>query len=249
MLQVTTISVHPEMFGALGHGMPARAQSHDALRLQHLNLRDFTDDPHRTIDDRPFGGGPGMVLKVEPMRRAIAEAKRILGEDTPVYHLSPQGRRLEQQDMQQLSRQASFILVASRFEGVDERLSQDFDDELSIGDYVLSGGELAAMVLLDAVSRLLPGVLGDEASAEHDSFMDGLLDYPAYTRPANVEGQSVPDVLMQGDHQAIATWRQQQALGRTWLRRPDLLQKRGLSPAENNLLQTFIQTQTKEEML
>lgn len=246
MLQVTTISVHPEMFGALDHGMPARAQAKNALQLDHLNLRDFTSDPHRTIDDRPFGGGPGMVLKVEPMRRAIAQAKSQLGQGTPVYHLSPQGRRIEQKDIQQLSQQLSFILVASRFEGVDERLSQDFDDELSIGDYVLSGGELAAMVLLDAVSRLLPGVLGDETSAKHDSFMDGLLDYPAYTRPAD---DQIPAVLMQGDHQAIAKWRQQQALGRTWSRRPDLLEKRGLSAEEKALLETFIETQTKEEKL
>lgn len=223
MLKIGTISVLPSMFDALSVGMPARAVAAKALTLQHWGLRDFATDAHRTIDDQPYGGGPGMVLKVAPVRAAIAAAKASLGSQTPVYLMSPQGRKVTQKDIAHLSQMPSMIMVSGRYEGVDERLSQDFDDELSIGDYVLSGGELATMVLIDAMARLLPGVLGDAQSAVEDSFSNNLLDFPHYTRPAEIDGQAVPAVLQSGDHAAIAQWRRMQAIQRTRERRPDLL--------------------------
>lgn len=242
MLNIATISVLPEIFGALAHGMPARAVAAKMLALHHLPLRDFATDAHRRVDDTPYGGGPGMVLKVAPARAAIQAAKAKLGCSTPVYYLSPQGRTVTQQDLQRMRSLPAMILFAGRYEGVDERLSEDFDDELSIGDYVLSGGELAAAVLIDAMARLLPGVLGDAQSAAQDSFTSDLLDHPHYTRPAAIDGQSVPEVLQNGDHAAIKQWRRMQALGRTQQRRPDLLKGRELSHHEQKLLNQYFES-------
>jgi tRNA (guanine37-N1)-methyltransferase len=206
------------------------------------NPRDYTQDRHRTVDDRPYGGGPGMLMKIEPLRDAIRDARRAGPGKGHVIYLSPQGRPLDQQGVRELARHEQLVLIAGRYEGVDERLIEnEVDEEWSIGDYVLSGGELAAMVLIDSVTRLLPGALGHEDSAEQDSFSDGLLDCPHYTRPELFEGAPVPEVLLSGDHAAIARWRTKQALGRTWLRRPELLQGLDLNEEQQQLLQEYIQ--------
>lgn len=239
------VSLFPEMFVALNASITGRAIQQGQLTLSYWNPRDYVDPAspgykHRVVDDRPYGGGPGMVMMAQPLRDAIIAAKSSLGAETRVLHLTPQGERLTQATVVTLARQSSLILVASRYEGVDERLEKYIDDECSIGDYVLTGGELPAMVLIDAICRFLPGVLGHEASAHEDSFMDGLLDYPHYTRPEEFEGLKVPSVLLQGNHQRIQTWRLQQALGRTWLKRPDLLKERQLTSFEQELLTKFI---------
>jgi len=193
------------------------------------------------VDDRPYGGGPGMVMLLQPLREALAAARAAAPEPAHVICLSPQGRRLDQRGVEELAQRPRLLLVAGRYEGIDERFIElEVDEEWSIGDYVLSGGELAAMVMVDAVSRLLPGVLGHEASAEQDSFADGLLDCPHYTRPEVYQGRAVPEVLLSGDHQAIARWRLKQALGRTWLRRPELLEQLELDEQQRLLLQEFI---------
>jgi tRNA (guanine37-N1)-methyltransferase len=234
------ISLFPEMFDAMRVGIGGRAIERGQVELALWNPRDYTSDPHRNVDDRPYGGGPGMVMTVEPLQRAIAQARKAAPESRVVY-LSPQGARLDQDAVRRLAAQPGLILLAGRYEGVDERLIEAcVDEEWSIGDYVLSGGELPAMVLMDAVTRLLPGVLGHADSADQDSFADGLLDCPHYTRPELAEGRTVPDVLMSGDHERIRRWRLQQALGRTWLRRPDLIETRRLSSEEQDLLDEFI---------
>jgi tRNA (guanine37-N1)-methyltransferase len=236
------VSLFPEMFAAVTeYGVSGRAVKKGLLTLQCWNPRDFTEDKHRTVDDRPFGGGPGMVMKVEPLRAAINHAKQQMGEDSKVIYLSPQGRKLDQAGVEELSRQQNLILIAGRYEGIDERLiATEIDEEWSIGDYVLSGGELAAMVMIDTVVRQIPGVLGHELSAQEDSFAEGLLDCPHYTRPEDDNGQGVPAVLLSGDHKKIRRWRLKQALGRTWLRRRDLLDNRELSAEEKELLASFI---------
>lgn len=204
------------------------------------NPRDYTDDVHRTVDDRPYGGGPGMVMLVEPLKAAIREARHA-APASKVVHLSPQGRRFDQRAARSFASCSGWILLAGRYEGIDERLIEaEADEEWSIGDYVLSGGELPAMVLMDTVIRLLPGVLGHEDSAEQDSYANGLLDCPHYTRPEVIEERAVPPVLLSGNHAAIHRWRLQQALGRTWLRRPDLLAQRVLTDEEQGLLNEFI---------
>jgi tRNA (guanine37-N1)-methyltransferase len=217
------------------------------VSLEVLNPRDFAQDRHRTVDDRPYGGGPGMVMAVEPLRSTIRAAKeRANGACASL--LSPQGRRLDQSAVRKLAQRQELILVCGRYEGIDERLIElEIDEEWSLGDYVLSGGELAAAVLIDAVTRLLPGVLGDEQSAAQDSFMDGLLDCQHYTRPEEAEGLQVPPVLLSGDHGAIERWRKKQALGRTWLRRPDLLEGMQLDEESTMLLEEFKREQTKPE--
>jgi tRNA (guanine37-N1)-methyltransferase len=195
------------------------------------------------VDDRPYGGGPGMVMKIEPLQAAIEDAKSAVPE-APVIYLSPQGRRLDQAAVQQMAKGDGMILIAGRYEGIDERIIERYvDAEWSIGDYVLSGGELPALVLMDAVIRLVPGVLGAADSAEQDSYTDGLLDCPHYTRPEVFDGESVPKVLLSGNHEAIRRWRLKQSLGRTWMRRPDLLEDRKLTDEENFLLDEFIQAQ------
>lgn len=244
-LQVDVITLFPEMFEAVRRwGVTGRAAERGIYELVSWNPRDFTTDNYRTVDDRPYGGGPGMVMLAEPLERAIEAAKsRQAGagaSGSRVVYLSPQGRLLNQQLVARLAREPGIVLLAGRYEGVDERLlSRQVDEEVSIGDYVLSGGELPAMVLIDAVVRQLPGALGDPESAAQDSFVDGLLDCPHYTRPENCRGDAVPAVLLSGHHAQIARWRLKQALGRTWLRRPDLLERRGLSEEEQGLLEEF----------
>ena len=239
------ITLFPPMFDALAkHGITRRALEQERFQLQLWNPRDFTEDNYRTVDDRPYGGGPGMVMLAEPLEKAILAAKQRqqqAGVAKPrVIHLSPQGKVLTHQRVMELTCEPGLVLLASRYEGVDERLLRhQVDEEISLGDYVLSGGELAAMVLIDAVVRQLPGVLGDAESAVQDSFVDGLLDCTHYTRPEVYQGEAVPEVLMSGHHVEIQRWRLKQALGRTWLRRPDLLAARQLTKEESGLLAVF----------
>lgn len=244
-MRIEVVTLFPEMVHALlGFGVTGRAAERGVLRVGAWNPRDYATDARGTVDDRPFGGGPGMVMQVEPLRAAIRAARQTAGRDAPVIFLSPQGRCFDQQEAQRLAGLPAMVLVAGRYEGVDERLIEsEVDAELSIGDYVLSGGELPALVVIDALARLLPGALGDEDSALQDSFMHGLLDYPHYTRPETVDGLRVPAVLLSGDHAAIRRWRMQQALGRTWLRRPELLEKLELSKEQRALLDEFIREQ------
>jgi tRNA (guanine37-N1)-methyltransferase len=241
-MRIDVVTLFPDMVETLAaFGITGRARDRGILRLVTWNPRDYTHDRHRTVDDRPYGGGPGMVMKVEPLRDAIRAARAAAGVDARVIHLSPQGRRLDQAGAEHLATLENLVLVAGRYEGMDERVVEsEIDEEWSIGDYVLSGGELAAMVIVDTVTRLLPGALGDEDSAQQDSFVDGLLDYPHYTRPEVIDGMRVPEVLLGGNHQEIARWRQKQALGRTWLRRPDLLSGVQLSDEQERLLEEFV---------
>lgn len=241
-MQVEVISIFPEMFAAISeYGITSRAVKQGLLKLTCWNPRTFTEDRHQTVDDRPFGGGPGMVMKIRPLERALAAAKASAGEQAKVIYLSPQGRQLKQEAVRELVQSESMILIAGRYEGIDERfIEEHVDEEWSIGDYVLSGGELPAMVLIDAVTRLLPGALGHADSAEEDSFTDGLLDCPHYTRPEVYADKRVPDVLLSGNHEHIRRWRLQQSLGRTWERRADLLDSRSLSGEEKKLLAEYI---------
>lgn len=241
-MRIDVITLFPDMFDAvLDYGITARAFDRGQLNLRTWNPRDATHDRHRSVDDRPYGGGPGMVMRYEPLRNILQRIDQDTGQRGRVVYLSPQGRRLDQAGVERLAAEARLVLLAGRYEGVDERLlEQAIDEECSIGDYVLSGGELAAMVLIDAVIRLQPGVLGDPESARQDSFTTGLLDHPHYTRPVEIEGRRVPKVLLSGDHAAIARWRLQQALGRTWLRRPELLAQRTLTLEQRQLLDEFI---------
>lgn len=235
------ISLFPEMFDAVTqYGVTGRAARNGLLDFAFWNPRDFTHDKHHTVDDRPYGGGPGMLMMVQPLRDAIHAAKVAAGGDAKVIYLSPQGRKLDQQGVVELAQHDKLILVAGRYEGIDERLIQaEVDEEWSVGDYVLSGGELPAMTLIDSVARLKPGVLGKQASAEQDSFAEGLLDCPHYTRPEILDGVEVPSVLLSGDHERIRKWRLKQALGRTWQRRPDLLENLALTDEQAKLLAEF----------
>ncbi|HTN29616.1 MAG TPA: tRNA (guanosine(37)-N1)-methyltransferase TrmD [Pseudomonas sp.] len=241
-MQVEVITLFPEMFAAISeYGITSRAVRQGLLSLNCWNPRTYTEDRHQTVDDRPFGGGPGMVMKIQPLERALSAAREAAGDRAKVIYLSPQGRPLEQAAVRELANEESLILIAGRYEGIDERfIEAHVDEEWSIGDYVLSGGELPAMVLIDAVTRLLPGALGHADSAEEDSFTDGLLDCPHYTRPEVYADQRVPEVLLSGNHEHIRRWRLQQALGRTWERRADLLDCRSLSGEEKKLLDEYI---------
>lgn len=234
------VSLFPDEFRAMtGIGVTGRAFSEGFATLETWNPRSFARDRHRTVDDRPYGGGPGMVMAVEPLGSAI-RAARAANPGTPVSLMSPQGRRLDQAAVRSLAQRDGFILVCGRYEGIDERLvAAEIDEEWSIGDYVLSGGELAAAVLVDAVLRLVPGVLGHARSAAQDSFMEGLLDHPHYTRPEAVGGRRVPEVLLSGDHAAIERWRRKMALGRTWRRRPELLEAAALDAESTRLLEDY----------
>ncbi|MCL1040587.1 tRNA (guanosine(37)-N1)-methyltransferase TrmD [Shewanella marisflavi] len=238
------VTLFPEMFRAVtDFGVTGRAVSNGLLELQTWNPRDFTHDKHRTVDDRPYGGGPGMLMMVQPLRDAIHAAKAAAGNKVKVIYLSPQGRKLTQQGVEELAKSERLILVCGRYEGIDERIIQtEVDEEWSIGDYVLSGGELPAMTLIDSVSRLVPGVLGKQASAEQDSFSDGLLDCPHYTRPESLDGIDVPAVLLSGNHEHIRRWRLQQSLGRTLLRRPELFENLALTDEQTKLLAEFVNT-------
>lgn len=228
------------MFQTLTYSITGRAQQQHLLKLSYWNPREFTDDPHRTVDDRPYGGGPGMVIKFQPIKAAITAAKEQLGQKVTVIHLNPQGQPLTQQTLPSILAHQKLILLCSRYEGVDERLIEDCVDlEYSVGDYVVSGGELPAMILIDALTRLLPGALGHADSALQDSFSQGLLDCPHYTRPEFIAGRTAPKVLLSGDHSAIERWRLKEALGRTWQRRPDLLKRRTLNQKEQQLLDEY----------
>jgi tRNA (guanine37-N1)-methyltransferase len=239
---VGIISLFPEMFRAVTEfGVTGQAVKKGLLEVETWNPRDFTHDKHRTVDDRPYGGGPGMLMMVQPLRDAIHQAKKTAGGKAKVVYLSPQGRKLDQAGVEELAQNENLILICGRYEGVDERIIQtEVDEEWSIGDFVLSGGELPAMTLVDAVARFVPGVLGDFASAEEDSFANGLLDCPHYTRPEVLDGLDVPAVLKSGNHKDIRRWRLKESLGRTWLRRPELLENLALTDEQESLLAEFI---------
>jgi tRNA (guanine37-N1)-methyltransferase len=245
MLQIDVVTLFPQMFAAVtGSGVTGRARERKLYELVLWNPRDFAANAYRAVDDRPYGGGPGMVMMAEPLEKALtaaAQRQKSSGVGRPrVLHLTPQGRLLDHARVAELAKEEGLVMLAGRYEGVDERLvDRVIDDEVSIGDYVLSGGELGAMVVIDAVVRQLPGALGDAESASQDSFVNGLLDHPHYTRPEVYEGVGVPQVLLSGNHAHIAKWRSKQALGRTWQRRPDLLAKRELGAAEKALLEEF----------
>jgi tRNA (guanine37-N1)-methyltransferase len=244
-MQFGVVTLLPEMFAAVTeYGITGRAFREGIVSLQCWNPRDFTTDKHRTVDDRPFGGGPGMLMKTAPLQAAISAAKVSLGDDglAPlVVYLSPQGRRLDQAGVEKLALRRKLIFVCGRYQGIDERLlKNDIDEEWSVGDYVLSGGELAAMIMIDALIRYQPGALGHEGSAAADSFADGLLDCPQYTRPQEYRGESVPDVLLGGNHEQIRRWRLRESLGNTWLKRPDLLERTTLDTEQKSLLKQFI---------
>lgn len=236
------VTLFPEMVTAAAScGVTGRAIERNIVSLSVWNPRNYTHDRHKTVDDRPYGGGPGMVMKYQPLHEAVCDAKQTGSETAKVVYLSPQGKPITQALLAEASKASQIILVAGRYEGIDERFVElDCDEEWSIGDYVISGGELAALIVIDAVTRLLPGVLGDEDSAQQDSHSDGLLDCPHYTRPEQINGHSVPEVLLGGNHADIERWRMKQALGRTWQRRPDLLKKKNLSAEQENLLREFI---------
>jgi len=239
---IGVVSLFPEMFKAVtDYGISRRAVENGLLTLEVWNPREFTEDKHRTVDDKPYGGGPGMLMKVQPLKDAINAAKSKAQAQCPVIYLSPQGKPLEQADLASLAMLPEVILVAGRYEGIDERLIESaIDMEVSIGDFVASGGELPAMLLIDGVTRLLPGAVGDADSVEQDSFSNGLLDYPQYTRPETEDGLTVPEVLMSGDHGQIARWRKMQSLGRTYEKRPDLITARTLTEEEKQLLDEYL---------
>ena len=239
---IGVVSLFPEMFKAVtDYGISRRAVENGLLALEVWNPREFTEDKHRTVDDKPYGGGPGMLMKVQPLKDAINAAKSKAQAQCPVIYLSPQGKPLEQADLASLAMLPEVILVAGRYEGIDERLIESvIDMEVSIGDFVASGGELPAMLLIDGVTRLLPGAVGDADSVEQDSFSNGLLDYPQYTRPETEDGLAVPEVLMSGDHGQIARWRKMQSLGRTYEKRPDLITARTLTEEEKQLLDEYL---------
>lgn len=246
-MRFDVITLFPEMFDAIRLGVTGRAIDKGLAKLVLWNPRDYTEDVHQTVDDRPYGGGPGMVMKVEPLLAAIQAAKA-QSPTSKVVYLSPQGQRFVQATAVAATQTSGIILIAGRYEGIDERVIHSFvDEEWSLGDFVLSGGELPAMVVIDSMIRLLPGALGHAESAEQDSFSDGLLDCPHYTRPENILDQDVPSVLLSGDHEKIRLWRLQQALGRTWLRRPDLLEGRELNKQEQQLLDEFKQAHQGEQ--
>lgn len=240
-MRIEVVTLFPQLVEAgLAAGVLGRAVGTGRLEVGLENPRSHTQDAHRTVDDRPFGGGPGMVLKAEPLALALRAAAGRLPAGAPMIGLSAQGQPFSQANARRLAALAGFGLVAGRYEGIDQRVTDALiDEELSIGDYVLSGGELPALIVIDAVARLLPGVLGDETSAAQDSFGDGLLDWPHYTRPEVWDGKAVPAVLLGGNHAAIRRWRLMQALGRTWRLRPDLLEHRRLTPDERSLLEEY----------
>lgn len=240
-MRIDVITLFPEMVQAvIEHGVVGRAAGQGLLQLKLWNPRDYTKDKHRSVDDRPYGGGPGMLMKVEPLQACISSVRQ-QNPDAKLVYLSPQGQLLKQQLINQSAKLQNLILLCGRYEGIDERiLQQEVDEEWSIGDYVISGGELAAMVCIDAITRQIPGALGHDDSAALDSFSAGLLDCPHYTRPEIVNGLKVPDVLLNGNHKLIQNWRDKQALGKTWMRRPDLLQQMELDDRQKVLLKEFI---------
>lgn len=245
-MRIDVITLFPEMFEALGYGMPGQAQKRGLFEVVPHQLRDFTDDPNRTVDDRPFGGGPGMVMKVEPIRKALTHIKQ--SNPGRVIYLSPQGKTVDDAMLREVAQSdQSLIMLCGRYEGVDERIIEhDVDEEWSLGDFILSGGELAAMAICDSLCRFIPGVLGHEDSNVEDSFAQGLLDHPHYTRPECIDEQKVPDVLLSGHHADIKKWRKLRSLGATWLKKPELFNKITLSSEEKVLLKTFIESYSHE---
>jgi tRNA (guanine37-N1)-methyltransferase len=243
MLKLGVISLLPEMFHALNHGITKKALSQEKASLHVWNPRDWAERPYCQVDDTPYGGGPGMVMRYEPVHAALQFAKKQMPPSTRCIYMSPQGKTMNQSALNALvAAEQPLLFLAGRYEGVDERIIQsDVDEEWSMGDFVLSGGELAIMIFIDAMIRLIPGVLGNPGSAAQDSFMNGLLDHPHYTKPACVDGMSVPSVLLEGNHRHIEQWRRQQALGRTWLKRPELLNHLTLTEHDQHLLNAFKQ--------
>ena len=254
-MQLGIITLFPEMFAAVTeHGISGRAVRSGLMNLELFNPRDYTTDKHRTVDDKPFGGGPGMLMKTEPLMASIAAAKQAVaekqtaGEKAKVIYLSPQGKTLKQDSIIDLAQREGMVLLCGRYQGIDNRvLENEIDEEWSLGDFVISGGELAAMTLIDAMTRFQPGALGDEGSALEDSFSNGLLHSPEYTRPQSIDGQDVPEVLLSGDHEAIRRWRLKQSLGATWLKRPDLLEAMSLPVEQEELLEQFKQDYAREK--
>lgn len=241
------ISLFPEMFKALHYGVIGRAFEQKRIEAQFWNPREFSQDKHKNVDDRPYGGGPGMVMAYPPLHAALEAAKNAHPSAAKTLYLSAQGKPLSHSIVADLAQHSRLILIAGRYEGIDQRfIDLEVDEEYSIGDYVLSGGELPIMVLIDAITRLLPGVLGHEQSAENDSFVSGLLDYSHYTRPEEIAGIGVPKILLSGDHAAIARWRLKESLGNTWQKRPDLLKRRVLTAEERKLLDEFIEESTRK---
>lgn len=243
MLHLGVISLIPEILESLQYGVTGRALEQGLAKVSHWNPRDWSSRPYRQIDDKPYGGGPGMVMMHEPLHGAISQAKSQMPEHCKTIYLSPQGKVIQQQDLKKIAaNKQALLFIAGRYEGIDERIiDQHVDEEWSLGDFVVSGGELAALVFIDAVIRLLPGSLGHPSSAEQDSFMNGLLDCPHYTRPATVNGMDVPQVLLKGNHREIEQWRRKQSLGKTWLKRPDLLEQLELNATDEQLLKEFKQ--------
>lgn len=242
MLSINVVTLIPEIFNALHYGIIGRAIEHELVQIACFNPRDWGAGVHRQVDDKPYGGGPGMVMMYEPLASAIKAAQENMPSDCKTVYLSPQGRQIMQADLNEFIKTGqSFVFVAGRYEGVDERIIEDYiDEEWSLGDFVLSGGEFAALAFIDAMIRLLPGSMGHAASADQDSFMQGLLDYPHYTRPVSVgDNHRVPSVLLSGDHGAIGQWRRMQALGKTLIKRPDLLNKIVLNEKDRQLLEKF----------
>lgn len=240
-MRIDVVTLFPDMIREhSGYGIQGRAIDSGLLELLTWNPRDYTTDRHGSVDDRPYGGGPGMVMQVQPLRDTLRAVRQAAAGGRVIY-LSPQGSRFTQEKARELAGSDRLVLVCGRYEGVDERfIDTEVDEELSVGDYVLSGGELPALLVMDAVTRLLPGALGDADSAQEDSFMDGLLDYPHYTRPEVIDGLRVPEEFLGGNHEVIRRWRARQALGRTWLRRPDLLEAMQLDEEQQALLEEFI---------
>ena len=240
-MKVDVITLLPELVKqVIGYGVVGRAADQGLLQLNCWNPRDYTQDRHRTVDDRPYGGGPGMLMKVQPLQDTI-RAVRLHSAEARLIYLGPQGIPVKQETLARQVAEGAVIFLCGRYEGIDERLlQQEVDEEWSIGDYVISGGELAAMVCIDAMTRLIPGALGHEQSAQQDSFSEGILDCPHYTRPEEFQGMKVPEVLMNGNHQQIQDWREKQSLGRTWQRRPDLLENIDLDDRQQALLNDYI---------
>lgn len=238
-MKIAIVSLFPDMFTALDSGVPGRAIKNKLLELSYYNPRDYTLDAYKRVDDRPYGGGPGMVMMIEPLQKAIQDAQK--NQKSKVIYVSPRGKPFNQEAAKKLSQESSLVFVSGRYEGIDERvISLEIDEEWSLGDYVISGGELASMVMVDAIIRLLPGALGDADSAEQDSFSNGLLDCPHYTRPEEFQGQTVPKILLSGDHQAIKRWRMKQSLGKTWQMRRDLIERISLNSEQKHLLEEYI---------
>ena len=247
-MEISVVSLFPEMINEIaGYGVVGRAIDNGIVGLECVNPRDFATDKHRTVDDRPYGGGPGMVMKFEPVAAAVEQAKQTMPSGSVVVCMSPQGKPFDQATARRLAKLPGMILLAGRYEGLDERLIEAVaDEEISLGDFVLSGGEIAAMAVIDAVARLLPGVLGDDESAVQDSFSDGLLDHPHYTRPEVIDGRQVPEVLLSGDHARIDRWRRKQSIGRSFRRRPELVENLQLDDEQQALLAEFLHENSDE---